>query len=73
MLMQSPLPSTGNPKLDAIAQASALGLALASVIVGTFGRKKKPTKAQTSKPKSKPANTRVAMTQQEIDDANNRR
>lgn len=65
--------STGNPKLDAIAQASALGIGLASVLVGVFGKKKTPKKTSTSHAKAKTTAPKVVITDEAIDEADARR
>jgi hypothetical protein len=72
-LFQLPIAGTGNPRLDAIAQASALGIALAGVLVKTFGKKKVVKQPAKRVAKSLPANMRAPESQDEIDDANARR
>lgn len=65
--------STGNPKLDAIAQASALGISLAAILVKTF--KSKPTRAPATRATraTKTTAPKVVITDEAIDEANARR
>lgn len=65
--------STGNPKLDAIAQASALGISLAAILVKTF-KSKSPSRPKATKvTKSKATAPKVVITDEAIDEANARR
>jgi hypothetical protein len=65
--------STGNPKLDAIAQASALGIALAGILVKSF--KKSPARKETTAKvrASKTTAPKVVITDEAIDEAGARR
>jgi hypothetical protein len=72
-LVQLPAGSTGNPKLDAIAQASALGIALASVLVPLFKKKSPPKKTPAKAPVRKPLGAKVVITDEAVDELGARR
>jgi hypothetical protein len=72
-LLQVPQLSTGNPKLDAIAQASALGLTLAGVLIKTFGKKQTPKRPVARATKTPRARATSTETQSEVDDTFARR
>jgi hypothetical protein len=72
-LVQLQAGSTGNPKLDAIAQASALGIGLASVLVGIFGKKKTATRKPAKPAARKPLGAKVVITDEAVDELGARR
>lgn len=72
-LFQVPSISTGNAKLDTIAQASALGISLAATLVGIFGKKKQPKRAPARRATHAPARGKVVITDDAIDELGARR
>jgi hypothetical protein len=72
-LLQVPQLSTGNPRLDAIAQAAALGISLAGVIVATFGKKKATDETATPPRKTTAKRPKVAITTEAVDELGARR
>jgi hypothetical protein len=72
-LAQVPQLSTGNPKMDAIAQAAALGISLAGILVATFGKKKAPKAAAPKVSKPKATAPKVVISDEAVDEAGARR
>lgn len=70
---QVPSLTTGNAKLDTIAQASALGISLAATLVGIFGKKKPSKKAPARKVTHATARPKVVVTDEAIDELGGRR
>lgn len=70
---QVPQLSTGNSKLDTIAQASALGISLAATLVGIFGKKKPSKKSPARKVSPSQSRAKVVITDEAIDEADARR
>lgn len=71
--IQVPQLSTGNPRIDAIAQAAALGISLAGVIVATFGKKKATDNMATPPRRSTGKRAKVVITDEAIDELSARR